>query len=216
MGTLGVAAAYAMPAPTVASAARNASAGRSSQIFFTPAAADPKLAALVARSGLGGTPFRFTPAESRGERRVASIAVPVVTARAGEIGLRNQPAMPPVGIAPIHYSLGNPVTARVVMPDLKVDIGSSPAPRRVVDIGASMASGRRSPLKGNPEPSRDDARLTSGPSNMIDIGGSYSLSRNLDVTAGVRYKSQDRDRLAPLPDDRRESQAVYVGTAFRF
>ena len=31
----------------------------------------------------------------------------------------------------------------------------------------------------------------------------------------ARYRIE-RDRLAPLNDDRRDSQAVYVGTAFRF
>jgi hypothetical protein len=36
------------------------------------------------------------------------------------------------------------------------------------------------------------------------------------VTAGVRYKSE-RDRLMQQPtDDRRDSRAVYIGTAFRF
>ena len=39
--------------------------------------------------------------------------------------------------------------------------------------------------------------------------------RNLDLTAGLRYKSE-RERLARFNDDRRDSQAVYVGTAFRF
>jgi hypothetical protein len=53
------------------------------------------------------------------------------------------------------------------------------------------------------------------PSYSMDLGGSYSLTRNLDVTAGLRYRS-DRERLAQLKDDRRDSQAVYVGTAFRF
>ena len=53
------------------------------------------------------------------------------------------------------------------------------------------------------------------PSYSIDVGGSYSLTRNLDVTAGVRYKSE-RDRLPQITDTRRDSQAVYVGTAFRF
>ena len=46
--------------------------------------------------------------------------------------------------------------------------------------------------------------------------GSYSLTRNLDVTAGVRYERSERERLPRLTDDRRDSQAVYVGTAFRF
>ena len=49
----------------------------------------------------------------------------------------------------------------------------------------------------------------------LGVGGSYRLTRNLDVTGGVRYKIQ-RDRLEPLADQRRDSQAVYVGTAFRF
>jgi hypothetical protein len=38
----------------------------------------------------------------------------------------------------------------------------------------------------------------------------------LDVTGGVRYRVA-RDRLEPLAqDDRRDSQAVYIGTAVRF
>ena len=50
---------------------------------------------------------------------------------------------------------------------------------------------------------------------QVDLGGSYRLTRNLKVTAGVRYSS-DRDRLRPLTDGRQDSQAVYVGTQFRF
>jgi hypothetical protein len=50
----------------------------------------------------------------------------------------------------------------------------------------------------------------------VDVAGSYRLTRNLDVTAGVRY-SQERDRLAPLAESaQQDSQAVYVGTQFRF
>jgi hypothetical protein len=49
----------------------------------------------------------------------------------------------------------------------------------------------------------------------LDVGGSYSLTRNLDVTAGVRLNNE-RDRMAPLTDNRQDSQAVYVGTQFRF
>lgn len=53
------------------------------------------------------------------------------------------------------------------------------------------------------------------PSASIGVGGSYSLTRHFDVTAGVRYKS-DKDRLLRTEDTRRDSQALYVGTAFRF
>jgi hypothetical protein len=49
----------------------------------------------------------------------------------------------------------------------------------------------------------------------VDLGGSVKLTRNLDVTAGVRY-SQDRERLLPLTDGKRDNQAVYVGTQLKF
>ena len=50
---------------------------------------------------------------------------------------------------------------------------------------------------------------------MVDVGGSFRLTRNLDVTAGVRYQ-QERD-LRALPElDKQDSQAVYIGTQFRF
>ncbi|MWV26519.1 hypothetical protein [Aurantiacibacter rhizosphaerae] len=50
---------------------------------------------------------------------------------------------------------------------------------------------------------------------MLDVAGSYRLTRNLDITAGVRYE-QDRD-LLPVPDlEQQDSQAVYIGTQFRF
>ena len=52
-------------------------------------------------------------------------------------------------------------------------------------------------------------------SYSLDVGGSYSITRNIDLTAGMRLKSE-RDRLTRIDDDRRDSQAVYVGTAFRF
>ena len=49
----------------------------------------------------------------------------------------------------------------------------------------------------------------------VDLGGSYRVTRNLNVTAGVRY-SPERDRLLPLTDGKQDNQAVYVGTQFRF
>ena len=50
----------------------------------------------------------------------------------------------------------------------------------------------------------------------LDVGGSYSIARGIDVTGGVRYRVS-RDRVEPLArDERRDSQAVYVGTVIRF
>jgi hypothetical protein len=79
------------------------------------------------------------------------------------------------------------------------------------------------------EPSRFAARIDSNvqakpaestqrivPDQTVDLEGSYRLTRNLDVTAGVRY-SQDRNRLTPLAEPAmQDNQAVYVGTQFRF
>ena len=62
-----------------------------------------------------------------------------------------------------------------------------------------------------------EPRLTdAGESVAVDFGGSYNLNRNIAVTAGVRYKSERNNRLEALQDNRRDSQAVYLGTAFRF
>jgi hypothetical protein len=49
----------------------------------------------------------------------------------------------------------------------------------------------------------------------LDVGGSFSISRKIDVTAGVQYKS-DSDRMVPRADSRKDSEAVYVGTKIRF
>jgi hypothetical protein len=49
----------------------------------------------------------------------------------------------------------------------------------------------------------------------LDVGGAYSITRNIALTGGVRYRI-DHDRVSALKDARRDSQAVYVGTAFKF
>ena len=65
------------------------------------------------------------------------------------------------------------------------------------------------------DPSGATDRITApGDATAVDVVSSYRLTKNIDVTAGVRYRSDDR--VEPLTDARRDSQAVYVGTAFRF
>ena len=221
-GALALTAALAVPAIGAPDAAKRLITRPLGSSFFTPASADPKLAALIARNGLDAAPFRFTPAESRGTQRRALAVVPPPAVKTGVVTLRGGPAADStsVGLAPIAYDLGHNAPAKqLVMPsDMKVDLATSPVGRKPIDIGTSFTMRRNTRLKATSERTTvGDARLTGFvPKDMIDVGGSYSLSRNLDVTAGVRYKSQDRDRLAPLPDAQRESQAVYVGTAFKF
>lgn len=188
---------------------------------FTPAAADPKLAAVLARSGLPESGFRFTPSEARrGTSRAVTVAV---RARS----TRNRPdrdaiaAAPSVALAPIAYNLGVSVGWKrfALSGDLtRVELTGQPGSRERADIGVSYTGKRLSGriLANSDRPLADTPVLIGDkPSYSIDVGGSYSLTRNLDVTAGVRYKSE-RDRLPKIADDRRDSQAVYVGTAFRF
>jgi hypothetical protein len=183
---------------------------------FTPSSADPRLAALFARGGLEARGFRFTPAEAKGTSRV-TVAVRARSTRTEE---RVAAVPATVGVAPIAYNLGVSVGWRrfAIAGDVaKVDLGGQPGGREAVDLGVSYSlprfSGR---VKAGADRATPDAPqlVQDQRSYSLDVGGSYSLTRNLDVTAGVRYRS-DRERMMRL-DDRRDSQAVYVGTAFRF
>ena len=187
---------------------------------FTPAAADPRLAAVFARGGLDSGNFRFTPSEARSSTKAVTVAVRARSNRT-DVAQRLASQAPTVGLAPIAYNLGVAVGWKrfAVSGDVaKVDLGGAPGGREAADIAVSYAGNRFTgrvraasdkPLAGTPK------LVETPPNYSLDVGGSYSLTRNLDVTAGVRYKSE-RERLVRFTDDRRDSQAVYVGTAFRF
>jgi hypothetical protein len=188
---------------------------------FTPAAGDPRLAALLARGGLdagNGNEFRFTPAEARRDTRAVTVAVRARTNRA--VSTRSVVADGTVGLTPIAYNLGVALGWKrfAIASDLsRVDLASQPGGREAADVAVSYTgtrfSGRVKAAADRPLADTPRA-VTVLPSYSVDLGGAYSLTRNLDVTAGVRYRS-DRDRLTQA-DARRDSQAVYVGTAFRF
>ncbi|WP_186456784.1 hypothetical protein [Sphingomonas suaedae] len=191
---------------------------------FTPAAADPKLAAALARAGLSGTGFRFTPAEPRGAgNRSVTVAVRARSARpaANAIADRGAAAPTSVTLQPIAYNLGVSVGWKrfAITGDLsKLDLAGQPGSRESLDLGVTYSGKRASArIKAATErPLEQTPRLIAAdPNYSIDVGGSYSITRKIDVTAGVRYKSE-KDRLPQLTDDRRDSQAVYVGTAIRF
>jgi hypothetical protein len=191
---------------------------------FTPAAADPKLAAVLARSGMNGAGFRFTPAESRtGSNRAVTVAVRAASTRAVETASRLSAAKPAsVNLAPIAYNLGVAVGWRrfAVSGDVThIDMVTQPGSRDRSEVALSYSGKRLSgrlaasedrPLAGAP------VLIGDKPSYSFDLGGSYAVSRRLDVTAGVRYKSE-RDRLTQFNEDtRRDSQSIYIGTAFHF
>ena len=188
-------------------------------LSFTPAAADPRLAATFARGGLDTGALRFTPVETRGDSRAVTVVVRARTNRP-DSG-KSAAVAPTIGLAPIAYNLGASVGWRRVGISgnlTRVDLAGQPGGREAADVTVTYSGDRvTGRVKGVV-----DRSLVSSPivgdrdrSYSVDVGGSYRLTRNLDVTAGVRYRS-DRERLMRTKDERLDSQAVYVGTAFRF
>lgn len=191
--------------------------------IFTPAAADPKLAAVLAQGGLPDSGFRFTPSDSRRTgNRAVTVAVRARSTRTAVVSA-DRTVSPNVGVAPVAYNLGVSVGWKrfAVSGDLtRVDLVAEPGGRERANVGVAYvgkrAEGRVQATADRPL-ANTPALIGDKPSYSIDVGGSYSLTRNFDVTAGVRYKSEtERERLPRLTDNRRDSQAVYVGTAFRF
>lgn len=192
-------------------------AGAGSLGSFTPAAADPRLAAAFAHGGFGSG-FRFTPSAAPGGRRAVTVAVRArasTPAEAERVAVASSPA-----ITPTAYNLGVAVGWKrfTVSGDVaKVDLGVLPGGREAVDIGLSY-SGRQWSTTLQVVADRSLSEVSRLLGNdlgySVDLGGSYALGRNFEVTGGVRYRLQ-RDRL-DLTDERRDSQAVYVGTAFKF
>jgi hypothetical protein len=124
-------------------------------------------------------------------------------------------------IAPIAYNLGVAVGWKkfAVSGDMqKMDI-MGVGKREAVDLGVSYTN-RRFSTRLQVGADRSTGPALRGPGNAdgysVDLGSSYSITRSVDVTAGLRYRAEREDRLLPQNDTRRDSQAVYLGTAFRF
>lgn len=193
---------------------------------FMPARVDPHLARSITVPGLiHGQAFHFTPAGSatRPDRSV-TVAVRVDAVGAQAIMVRapareSQPGITALRIAPTAYSLGvsrgfqsfgiAAVAHRPDQPDLSNFNLSSAGADEPSRLNARIAFDERE------KTGRAPRTLEANGEQTVDVGGSYRLTGNLNVTAGVRY-SQERDRLVPVVDGQKDSQAVYVGTQFRF
>lgn len=208
--------------------ARSVSAAQARPVgAFTPAVSDPRLAAALARSGR--TPdagFRFTPAGVSGERsravRVAVRARQSGPAEAGRTILGASSGSPVTAITPSSYNLGASLGWRrfAISGDVSQNEGGfAPGRRDAAQVGVSYQANRR--LSGRVAVAAERAEgaqriISVDESYSLDVGGAYSIARNVDVTAGARYRIS-RDRLDSIArDERRDSQAVYIGTAFRF
>lgn len=190
---------------------------------FTPASSNPRLAEILSRNASASSGFRFTPAAAS-VRLNRSVTVAVrARGNATPRGERSALVAAPVigGIAPVAYNLGVAVGWKrfALAGDVtKVDLGALGG-REEADVGVSYLGKRWTGrvTVGADRPTREAPRALSGePGYSVDVGGSYSIARNVDLTAGVRYRTTERDRLSPVVDNRGDSQAVYIGTAVKF
>ena len=191
---------------------------------FTPATADAKLAAALGNRSSSLTDLQFTPAPAKGRPSQVRVAIraradaPVRGAAARAAG----DASAPVTLAASSYNLGVAVGWRrfAVAGDVSSTKGD-PAlgEKESAIVGVSYALNRKLTAKAAVGAERGDPRKSSairGTDNVsVDVGGALSLSKRVALTGGVRYRI-DSDRLSTLNDHRRDSQAVYVGTAFKF
>jgi hypothetical protein len=189
---------------------------------FTPAAADPRLAAELSGRTTSLSGFKFTPAAAKGRPSQVRVAIRARTSTPGQLAANNSSASPVSALAPVSYNLGVAVgwrrfavsgdVARTEAKGAPIDgresatVGVSYSLPRFtgrVAVSADRTEGRAAPALRNPD------------NYAVDVGGSYDLTKRLSVTGGVRYKIE-RDRMTTLSDDRVDSKAVYIGTAFKF
>jgi hypothetical protein len=234
-GTVGL---LALPSAVLAFATRlesrqAATPATASSPMIRPAALAANAApTLPVDSVFRNSMFHFTPAgiASRPERSV-TVAVradpqweqTILVRGYARKTVASQQEIVPLQIAPTAFSLGvapgyhsfaqnlvpNAPIRKIDMPDLASLKGSITQP----DDG---------PSRFNPKIVLDQRQATgraprtfSAAEEVVDVGGSYRVTRNIDVTAGVRY-IQETDRLRPLTDKKKDNQSVYVGTQFRF
>ncbi len=201
---------------------------------FSSGQIDPRLAlAIAARQQAQGSLFRFTPAgiAARPDRSV-TVAVNIDSAAARAIVVRASPdarggtKIAGLPLAPTAYNLGvsrgfqsfSPSGGTFTLPSGDArrqalpDLSAFP---RVETAGDDSRLAPHIALGERERAGRAPRTLEGAGEQNIDVGGAYRLTRNLEVTAGVRY-SQDRDRLKPTNDAKSDSQAVFVGTQFHF
>ncbi|HYI43311.1 MAG TPA: porin [Sphingomicrobium sp.] len=188
---------------------------------FTPAVADPRLAARLNREAPALADFKFTPAAAKSRPSQVRVAV---RARAASPALASANGAGPAAsaLAPVTYNLGAAVGWRrfAVAGEVgKVKAAGAPLDsRESAMVGVSYSLPRftgRVAVSADRSEQKSVQALREPDNYAVDVGGSYSLSRRIAVTGGVRYKIE-RDRVSALRDERVDSQAVYIGTAFKF
>jgi hypothetical protein len=199
--------------------------------MFTPASVDPALAARVAgKARARGVPFTPAAASPVTGKRTVTVAVRVDDDAARAISVRKAIEAAPgrgLGLAGIEASKFQLGAARGYQSFARtVDLSSKVSAMAMPDLAQfkpSTPQDADKPSRLQPRIELEDREIAGRSPNTLDsvaqqtvgVGGSYRLSPNLNVMAGVRY-SQERERLDPLTNSVKDSQAVYVGTQIKF
>ena len=188
---------------------------------FTPAGADPKLSAAFGNKGLSLTDFKFTPAAAKSRPSQVRVAIRSRQDAPALAKADSGSASPLTALTPASYNLGVAVGWRrfAVSGDVAKSESRNPAlgtkESAVVGVSYSLPrfTGR---VAVGAERDNDRAPALRDRQNVsFDVGAAYDVTRRIALTGGVRYNIE-RDRSALVNDNRRDSQAVYVGTAFKF
>lgn len=209
---------------------------------FTPAGVDSRLAekfaarqnAAAARAN--SREFQFTPAGLNGNQKTLTVAARSVGLKsASAVSVRNASQLSNMGrgvsklnktdfrLTSSNLTAGKGWKGFSVVEDKRAAVNAP----LITDLGQSSFRLDKGPKK---KPSRFKSDIAvakerkvapsvqgnaAADDYQVDVGGSFSLSRKIDLTAGVRYKSE-RDQVAAVADDRKDSEAVYIGTKIRF
>jgi hypothetical protein len=201
---------------------------------FTPAGVDSRLAAKAERKAVANTSsFRFTPAglNRQGDKVMTVAARADLAGSASAVSIRSAIAQMEAGSGStvrLNNSNYRLTTARgwhdFKLPAKAVQV-EQPRISSIVGNGDFRLDGaeKKKPSRFNPDLSvgkvgnaAPNPRGSAAAGDYaLKVGGSFSVSRRIDVTAGVRYSSE-RDRIAPEANAKPDSEAVYVGTKIRF
>src|SRR5690349_23754827 len=178
---------------------------------FTPANADPKLAAAFAGKSLSLTDFKFTPAPAKGRPSQVRVAIRarVDTPAQTAVAQASAPASSASALTPSTYNLGVAVGWRrfAVAGDVSKVKDADPAlgGRESAVVGVSYSLNKftgRVAVGADRADGRAVQALRRPDNYSLDVGGSYSLSKRISVTGGGRFNIE-RGCIASLEAGRR-------------
>jgi hypothetical protein len=220
--------------PAVSAKFRSSAANVNWMERFTPAGIDVRLAEKMHSNALASASrFPFTPAgaDRRQDKTITVAARTTRSINAGAVSVRSSLSEIEAGRGGVvrlnnsDYRLtaargwqgfSTPVVAAVKTDQPRLD--------QLVGKGDFQLDGaaKKKPSRFNTDMSVAKVGNVANPRGSaavgdyaMNVGGRLSISRRVDVTAGVRYASE-RDRLVPAADNRADSEAIYVGTKIRF